>query len=63
MSEFSVNIFCAIINLSKLVINALDPIEELYDLYSDEKETPRITKIVDGRSEMGDGPTDLYMDL
>ena len=33
--------------LSSYVINALDLIEELYDLYSDKKKTPQITEIVD----------------
>jgi len=28
------------------VINTLDPIEELYDLYSDEEEIPRITEMI-----------------
>jgi len=28
-------------------MNSLDPIEELYDMYSDKKETPRIIKVVD----------------
>jgi len=26
-------------------MNQLDPIEELYDMYSDEKETPRIVEV------------------
>jgi len=33
--------------LSLYVINALDLIEKLYDLYSDKKKTPQITEIVD----------------
>ena len=45
------------------VMNTLDPIEELYNLYSDEEETPRIMEILDGESEMEDGPADLFMDL
>jgi len=44
-------------------MNALDPIEELYNLYLDEEETPRIMEILDGESEMEDGPADLFMDL
>ena len=44
-------------------MNTLDPIEELYDLYSDKEETPRITEILDGELDMGDGPADLFMDL
>jgi len=43
------------------VINALDPIEELYDLYSDEEETLWITEIVDDGSEMGDGLADCHV--
>ena len=45
------------------VINTLDPIEELYDLYSDEEETPRITEMIDKGLDMGDGPANPYMDL
>jgi len=44
-------------------MNALDPIKELYNLYSDEKETPRIIEIIDEESDMGNGPVDLYIDL
>jgi len=44
-------------------MNALDPIEELYDLYPDKEETPRITEIVDGELVMGDRLADLFMDL
>jgi len=45
------------------VINTLNPIKELYDLYSDKEKTPRIMEIVDGESDMGDGPADPFMDL
>jgi len=44
-------------------MNALDPIEELYDLYSDKKETLRITEIIDRESDMKDRLADLFMDL
>jgi len=44
-------------------MNALDPIEELYDLCLDEEETPRIMEILDEGLDMGDGPADLYLDL
>jgi len=36
---------------------------ELYDLYSDEEETSRITEILDGELDMKDGLADLLMDL
>ena len=47
-------------------MNWLDPIEELYDMYSEEKDTPRIVELVD--DELGfvsdaEGPADPYMDL
>jgi len=45
------------------VMNALNPIEKLYDLYSDKEETLRITEILDGESDMEDRPADLFMDL
>ena len=45
------------------VMNALDPIEELYDLYSDEEETLWITEIIDEGLNMEDGLVDPYMDL
>jgi len=35
------------------VMNALDPIKELYDLYSDEEDTPRIIEILDRELDMG----------
>jgi len=44
-------------------MNALNPIEELYDLYSDKEETPRIIEIVDGELVIGDRLADLFMDL
>jgi len=44
-------------------MNALDPIKELYYLYSDEEETSRITEILDGELDMGDELADLLMDL
>ena len=28
-------------------MNRLDPIEELYDMYSEEEDTPRIVEVVD----------------
>ena len=49
-----------------LVMNRLDPIEELYDMYSEEEDAPRIVEIeddgLDFLSEV-DGPANPYMDL
>jgi len=47
-------------------MNRLDPIEKLYDMYSEEEDTPRIVEIEDdGLDFVSDveGPADLYMDL
>ena len=44
-------------------MNALDLIEELYDLYLDKEETPWIMEIVDERSDMENRLAGLYMDL
>ena len=44
-------------------MNALDPIEKLYNLYSDKEETPRIMEITNEESDMGDGLADLFMDV
>ena len=48
------------------VMNQLDPIEELYDMYSEEEDTPRIVEIEDDRLGLDsdvEGPADPYMDL
>ena len=48
------------------VINQLDPIEELYDMYSEEEDTPRIVEVEDDGLDFlsdVDGPADPYMDL
>jgi len=48
------------------IINRLDPIEELYDMYSEEEDTLRIVEIEDdGLDFISDveGPADPYMDL
>ena len=48
------------------VINRLDPIEELYDMYSEEEDTPSIVEIEDdGLDFVSDveGLADPYMDL
>jgi len=44
-------------------MNALDPIEELYNLYSDKEETLRIMEILNREPDMGDRPADPFMDL
>jgi len=47
-------------------MNQLDPIEELYDMYLEEEDTPRIVEIEDdGLDFVLDvgGPADPYMDL
>ena len=48
------------------VMNQLDPIEELYDMYSEKEDTPRIVELGDnGLDFVSDieGPADPYMDL
>ena len=52
--------------LSSFVMNLLDPIEELYNMYSEEKDTPRIIEIENDRLDLDsdvEGPADPYMDL
>jgi len=47
-------------------MNRLDPIEELYEIYLEEEDTPRIVEIEDDGLDFlsdVDGPADLYMDL
>jgi len=47
-------------------MNRLDPIEELYNMYSEEEDTLRIVEIEDnGLDFVSDieGPVDPYMDL
>ena len=47
-------------------MNWLDPIEELYDMYSEGEDTPRIVKIEDDGLDFVsdvDGLADPYMDL
>ena len=49
-----------------LVMNRLDPIEELYDMYSEEEDTPRIVELVDDGLDFDldlEGPANPYMDL
>ena len=49
-----------------IVINWLDPIEELYDMYSEEEDTPRIVELGDDRLDLVsdvEGPADPFMDL
>ena len=49
------------------VMKQLDPIEELYDMYSEEEDSPKIVEIVDDNldmdSDLGDGLADLYLEL
>jgi len=48
------------------VMNRLDPTEELYDMYSEEEDTPRIVELGDnGLDYVSDveGLADPYMDL
>jgi len=48
------------------VMNRLDPIEELYNMYSEEEDTPRIVELVDNELDFvsdAEGPADPYMDL
>ena len=48
------------------VMNWLDPIEELYDMYSEEEDTPRFVEVEDDGLDFlldVDGPADPYMDL
>ena len=50
----------------KSVINWLDPIKELYDMYSEEEDTPRIVELGDDGLDLVsdmEGPADPYMDL
>jgi len=47
-------------------MNQLDPIEELYDMYSEKEDTLKIVEIEDdGLDFVSDveGPADSYMDL
>jgi len=51
---------------SMIVINRLDPIEKLYNMYSEEEDTPRIVELgddeLDSVSDI-EGPADPYIDL
>jgi len=52
--------------LYKYVMNRLDSIEELYEMYSEEEDTPRIVEVEDNGLDFlsdVDGPADPYMDL
>jgi len=47
-------------------MNRLDPIEELYDMYLEEEDTPRIVELVDDGLDFDldvEGPADPYVDL
>jgi len=45
----------------------LDPIEELYNMYSEEEDSPKIVEILDNGLDMDldlkNGPADLYLEL
>ena len=48
------------------IMNRLDPIEELYEMYSEEEDTPRIMEIEEDGLDLDsdvEGPTGPYMDL
>jgi len=49
------------------VINELDSIEELYDMYSEEEDTPRIVEVVDDelepKSDLEDRLANPYLKL
>jgi len=47
-------------------MNRLDPIEELYNMYSEEEDTPRIVEVIDNGLDFDsdvEGLADPYMDL
>ena len=47
-------------------MNRLDPIEELYNMYSEEEDPLRIVELVDNGLDFDsdiEGPADPYMDL
>jgi len=47
-------------------MNQLDPIEELYDMYSEEEDTPRIIEVEDNSLDFVsdiEGPANPYIDL
>jgi len=48
-------------------MNQLDPIEELYEMYSEEDDTPRILEVKDNGLgfdlDLEDGPASPYLEL
>ena len=47
-------------------MNQLDPIKELYDMYSEEEDTPRIVEVEDNNLDLAsdiEGLADPYIDL
>ena len=55
-----------VVEVWTVVINRLDPIEELYDMYSEEEDTPRIVEVADDGLDFDsdvEGPADPYIDL
>ena len=68
VSTFSSALLCLMFlsSFTALIMNRLDPIEELYNMYSEEEDTPKIIEIEDdGLDFVSDveGPADPYMDL
>ena len=55
-----------VVEVWTVVINRLDPIEELYDMYSEKEDTPRIVEVADDGLDFDsdvEGPADPYIDL
>ena len=54
-------------NLQLNITNCPDPIEEVYDMYLGEDDTPRIVELIDNQmdldSELGDRLADPYLEL
>ena len=52
---------------TKHVMNQLDPVEELYNMYLEEEDTLKIVEVVedglDFNSDLEDGPLDPYLEL
>jgi len=50
-----------------VVMNQLDPINEIYNMYLEEENTPRIVEVIDDRVgfdlDLEDGLADLYLRL
>ena len=59
--------FCPPSEVALFVMKQLDPIEELYNMYSEEEDSPKIVEILDNGLDMDldlkNGPADLYLEL